>query len=595
MKTKIILAAIIATALSSAAFADNFYFRINGSDPEKSIKPLLVSGNVPAGHFTAGIPFEAAFTATGGKGAYEWDVVGSLPPGLSFANGSITGVPQSSGRFAGLKIVVRDARGKEAETAPFEFIVDAPTANAEMTSAARIRQGATISGTVSSNLPSANWNVSVVANPSNAPLPQISISGGKLTASAPQVSAATTYSITATAAQGGVTAPSGAMTVEVLPLPSFSVTASYSGTLGAALTTATPSVSNNLGAITWSATGTLPPGMIGPSAAGVFLGAPTSEATAAVNLVATDIDGATASRTLTFDITSETVKTVRGTPANLVLTSLFTSAELNSTTPKRVIIPSGTVVWTATSAEAINTGSSWTGSLTLQIDSGGEVQGAPGSGATVQGATGGAGGTAILVMAQGFSVVNNGAIRAGGGGGGYGGTAGNLNTSISEPATGYYANSSNGCIYNSSQVRTTMYFQGATISTSQTQNANMTVSGGYRCTPIQPIVLSSNTSVIGGVSRTTSQTISGGVGGAGGSGQGANKSAGSGTAGSVNTISGVSGHRGGTGGGGGNWGVAGSQGRVGDGSGSAGSAGGAAGYAINGNAAYSGSGVKLGR
>ena len=47
------------------------------------------------------VPFDATLTAAGGLGPYTWSVTaGALPPGLGFAAGAISGVPERSGSYA---------------------------------------------------------------------------------------------------------------------------------------------------------------------------------------------------------------------------------------------------------------------------------------------------------------------------------------------------------------------------------------------------------------------------------------------------------------------------------------------------------------
>jgi hypothetical protein len=46
------------------------------------------------------VPFDATVAAAGGSGTYTWSVsAGSLPPGLRFANGAITGTPKTPGSY----------------------------------------------------------------------------------------------------------------------------------------------------------------------------------------------------------------------------------------------------------------------------------------------------------------------------------------------------------------------------------------------------------------------------------------------------------------------------------------------------------------
>ncbi|HWJ88715.1 MAG TPA: hypothetical protein VNS12_11635, partial [Pelagibacterium sp.] len=82
--------------------------------------------------------------------------------------------------------------------------------------------------------------------------------------------------------------------------------------------------------------------------------------------------------------------------------------------PKRVIVPAGTIIGsTAPGVPALRTGTGRGGTLHITVN--GEIQGAGGQ------PNSGAGGTALLVEQAGLTLVNNGAIRAGGGAGGQGG------------------------------------------------------------------------------------------------------------------------------------------------------------------------------
>ena len=47
------------------------------------------------------MPFDATLAATGGFGTYTWAVTaGTLPPGLTFANGAISGTPTAAGSYS---------------------------------------------------------------------------------------------------------------------------------------------------------------------------------------------------------------------------------------------------------------------------------------------------------------------------------------------------------------------------------------------------------------------------------------------------------------------------------------------------------------
>ena len=58
------------------------------------------------------VPFEATFAAMGGSGTYTWSLAaGSVPPGLRFANGAITGTPKTPGGYP-FVVSVADTEGR---------------------------------------------------------------------------------------------------------------------------------------------------------------------------------------------------------------------------------------------------------------------------------------------------------------------------------------------------------------------------------------------------------------------------------------------------------------------------------------------------
>ena len=80
--------------------------------------PLVVSAGDP---FVANrakgevsVPFDATLAATGGFGTYTWAVTaGTLPPGLTFANGAISGTPTTAGSYSFIASVT-DVEGRKA-------------------------------------------------------------------------------------------------------------------------------------------------------------------------------------------------------------------------------------------------------------------------------------------------------------------------------------------------------------------------------------------------------------------------------------------------------------------------------------------------
>ena len=67
-------------------------------------------------------PFTLSLTPSGGSGPYNWSETGTLPPGLSFSGGVITGTPTMEGRFL-VTITVTDTEASP-QSASVSFIID---------------------------------------------------------------------------------------------------------------------------------------------------------------------------------------------------------------------------------------------------------------------------------------------------------------------------------------------------------------------------------------------------------------------------------------------------------------------------------------
>jgi hypothetical protein len=63
-----------------------------------------------------GLPFEAMLTSAGGDGTYTWSSTGEPPPGLSIADGAISGTPTAAGVYP-FTVTVTDAEGRIANYA----------------------------------------------------------------------------------------------------------------------------------------------------------------------------------------------------------------------------------------------------------------------------------------------------------------------------------------------------------------------------------------------------------------------------------------------------------------------------------------------
>lgn len=252
---------------------------------------------------------------------------------------------------------------------------------------------------------------------------------------------------------------------------------------------------------------------------------------------------------------SEIVVEVTTNQTGLVLSTLFSTADWQSDTPKRVVIAAGVVISSAEDGVALaaknggSTSNEWGGVLTL--DNYGIIQGLGGA------ANSGIGGSALYEDTVSWSksvIVNNyGTIRAGGGGGGVGGS-GSVTTSVRDPASGFTRTASRYWNSNGSTNIFGIAWDGAIYDYKSPSTATAYDAGGGVVFYRGGIAGSSGAITYYFLARqgpvTTPTT-----GGSGGRGQGSDGAAAAGSAGGPNA---------GTGGSGGDWGANGSAGAAGN-------------------------------
>lgn len=231
------------------------------------------------------------------------------------------------------------------------------------------------------------------------------------------------------------------------------------------------------------------------------------------------------------------------------------------------------------------------GSLTIEIQSGGSLNGTGGA------ANSGVGGNGINITANtGIALINNGAIRGGGGGGGKGGTggSGSYSTTVTEGPT-FQADIYDWYQWEDGRIR--LIWAGGTIIFDNYPTGYNEHTAGIYTYYRDYLVGGYLTNYAVRRAHQQANPTSGGPGGNGGRGQGIDGSAASGLGGSGGGTNAGAGGTGGSGAGYGNTGGTGNTGGSGNvGGGSAGSAGGAAGKSINGynRVSYSGSGSLAG-
>jgi len=553
---------------------------------------LRITGS-PSTPIIVGDTYSAILSPIGGDGDYSWRLNGFLPTGLNLLNGVISGVPSAAGNYSGITAVVRDGEGYEAQSNPFSIdVYDPISLSGSPASTGSVGNAYTTLLKANGGDGNYSWSLTgslppglTFSNGSISGIPTTFGSFGGLAITVQDGSGlkktSTPFSITINAA----------LTISGSPPNQVVIDNPYSASFSAA---------GGDGHYAWSLDGTLPSGLT--FANGKIVGNP-AELGSFDGIVVSVQDGTGLKKSSDpFSIkVTEITQTVTSSKANLVLSSLFSSSDWQSAKPKKVIIASGATVYSSSTTAALQTGTGWGGTLTLQIDTGAEVQGVGGAGGSANGTNGG---DAIGVQSGTLKVINNGAIRAGGGGGGGGGKGadGQYSLLAREPATGTYLSDQawawSGCHFTGGL--NYLYWKGTNITTISSPTALQIFTlpdYTYYC---GTKAVSWDGTTIREVYRvsTTGQPMAstGGAGGAGGSGRGYNQAL---TPGAVGAVGSTNAGNGGTGGTGGDWGASGNVGNPGAASnlssGSAGYSGGLAGFAINGNYTYSGSGIKQGR
>ena len=270
-----------------------------------------------------GYSFDLASLVSGGRAPYAFTIVsGSLPAGMSLS-GSVVSAVSVTGTTSAASIKVTDADGRSS-TASLTFNVTAGTASASLTSPSTVRQGATIAGTLTSSFASPTWSMSQLpASPSLG----LSASGATFSGAAPTVASQTTFTIKASATQGGSTANAGGVPVTVVPALAIAGGPSGTavGTVGGAQSLAVPTLTNLMGSASFDLrqTGasadisTLCAGLTFSSANGRIAGTPSAACyVTGLTILATDSsDSSTAETATPFAISMQPALAFAGTPS----------------------------------------------------------------------------------------------------------------------------------------------------------------------------------------------------------------------------------------------------------------------------------------
>jgi hypothetical protein len=272
-------------------------------------QPLELSGT-PLGVATVGLGYAASFTASGGNGNYLWSKTGTLPTGMTFAAGAISGAPTVAGTWSDIVIGVTDGNGRVAQSVPFTVVVSQPLAvSGTPSKTATVAEAYSAAFSASGGDGNYSWTIASGTLPDGLTLSNGTVSGMPTT---PGTSGDIVLRVTD---GNGRTAQSAPFKIAVSQPLALVGSSPAVGTVGVGYT-ANYTASGGAGSKAWSiANGSLPAGLTLVN--GAISGTPTTKGTASgIVILVTDADGRTA-RTEAFSISVHDALTIAGSTPNM--------------------------------------------------------------------------------------------------------------------------------------------------------------------------------------------------------------------------------------------------------------------------------------
>jgi hypothetical protein len=250
---------------------------------------------------TAGVAYSSVmFTQTGGVGTTTFAESGTLPAGMTFSAGVLSGTPTQTGTFNNVTVTATDSNGCTGSRT-YTLVINCPTITVNPTTLAVGTAGVLYTPVMFTQ----TGGVGTVTFAETGALPSgITFSAGVLSGTPTQTGTFNNITVQATDSNGCTGSRTYSLVVNC-PTITVNPTSLAAGTAGVAYSSVTFTQTGGVGAITFNESGALPTGMT--FSAGVLSGTPTQIGSFNITVVATDRDGCMGSRGYSLVINCPTI------------------------------------------------------------------------------------------------------------------------------------------------------------------------------------------------------------------------------------------------------------------------------------------------